>query len=75
MYMQPETYSARPELLSGEELLGVLFSDAARPSLRWLRDQQKRKAIPFIRVGRLVFFDPVRVKEHLGKNHTVEARA
>jgi hypothetical protein len=55
-------------------LIKVLFSDDARPSVRWVRDQQKRRAIPFIKIGRLVFFDPPRVREALAKRNLVTAR-
>ncbi|MGN6556132.1 MAG: hypothetical protein ACTHLW_20680, partial [Verrucomicrobiota bacterium] len=50
------------QYVRAEKLLEILFTDDARPSLRWLRDQQAKRAIPFTRVGRLCFFDPVAVK-------------
>jgi hypothetical protein len=46
-------------------LLELLFDEASRPSLRWLRDQQKARALPFAKIGRLCFFDPILVKAHL----------
>ncbi len=45
-------------LVDAKGLLETLFADNCRPSLRWLRTQQKRRAIPSCRIGRLVFFDP-----------------
>lgn len=62
------------KLLSGPELLAEIFAEDSRPSLRWLRSQQKRKAIPFVRCGRLVFFEPDKVRLCLAQNFTVEAR-
>lgn len=50
--------------VDAEKLLEILFDEASRPSLRWLRDQQKARALPFAKIGRRVFFDPVIVKAH-----------
>jgi len=47
------------------KLLEILFDEASRPSLRWVRDQQKARTIPFCKIGRRVFFDPQMVKAHL----------
>ena len=47
------------------KLLEILFDDGCRPSLRWLREQQAARKIPFVKIGRLVFFDPVAVKAAL----------
>jgi hypothetical protein len=63
-------------LVDGPRLLEALFPiDACRPSMRWLRDQTKRRAIPFMKVGRLIFFDPVNVRESLDRRSTVRAKA
>ena len=51
-------------------LLEILFDQASRPSLRWLRDRQKQRAIPFVRCGRRIFFDPQLVKFHLDAKST-----
>ena len=50
--------------VDAEKLLEILFDEASRPSLRWLRDQQKARALPFAKIGRLCFFDPILVKAH-----------
>lgn len=47
------------------KLLEILFDEASRPSLRWIRDQQKARRLPFAKIGRLVFFDPVACKAAL----------
>lgn len=47
------------------KLLEILFDEASRPSLRWIRDQQKARTLPFAKIGRLVFFDPVACKAAL----------
>jgi hypothetical protein len=46
------------------KLLEILFDEASRPSLRWIRDQQKARTLPFAKIGRRVFFDPILVKAH-----------
>ena len=51
--------------VDAEKLLEILFDEASRPSLRWLRDQQKARRLPFAKIGRLVFFDPVACKATL----------
>ncbi len=54
------------KLVDANRLLRELFVQDARPSLRWLRSQTKAKAIPHIRIGRLVFFDVGEVRRVLG---------
>ncbi len=62
-------------LVDGPRLLKALFPDeACRPSLRWLRDQQERKAFPFVKLGRLVFFDPDQVRRAIAEKMTVQPR-
>lgn len=50
------------QLIDGKRLLEVLFAENCRPTLRWLRDQQKSRRIPFVKIGRLVFFNPAHVR-------------
>jgi hypothetical protein len=49
--------TVKGKLVDAKQLLNELFDNDARPSIRWLRQQTKAKAIPFIRIGHLVFFD------------------
>ena len=51
--------------VDAEKLREILFDEASRPSLRWIRDQQKARRLPFAKIGRLVFFDPVACKAAL----------
>lgn len=51
--------------VNAEKLLDSLFDPDCKPSMRWLRDQQSKGAVPFIRIGRLIFFDPPAVKAAL----------
>lgn len=49
-----------------ERLLELIWPDEkARPSVKWLHHQRANRQIPYIRVGRLIFYDPVRVKASL----------
>ncbi len=65
------TMTSSSGLVDGPTLLATLWDETSRPSLRWLRDQQKRRAIPYIKIGRLVFFDPKKVAAHLEQKRTI----
>ncbi|MEO7701840.1 MAG: hypothetical protein ABIZ04_21655, partial [Opitutus sp.] len=47
-------------------LLELVFAKEGRPSLRMLRNLQKRGVVPFYKIGRLVLFDPAEAREALG---------
>ena len=67
--------SVQLNLVSAEELLPLVWpSEKSRPSLRWLREQQAARKIPFIRIGRLVWFDPDQVIAALQNQKTMKAR-
>jgi hypothetical protein len=55
------------KLISAEELLKTLFGDHNRPSLRWLRDKQSKRVIPYVKIGRLIRFKVDDVKRALDK--------
>lgn len=62
-------------LVDGPRLLEILFpNEACRPSMRWLRDQQEHRTIPFVKLGRLVFFDPPGVRDAIARRHTIRSR-
>ena len=64
------TASTTPEnsLLSAQSLLVRLWPDAAsRPSLRWLRKRQLARTVPFVKIGKLVWFDPANVSAAIRK--------
>jgi hypothetical protein len=65
--MQQNANGIKIKLHDARGLLEELFDEGSRPSLRWLRDQQKARAIPYIKCGRLVFFDPEAVRAALQK--------
>jgi hypothetical protein len=49
-------------LVNADGLLEAAFDKNTRPSLRWLREQTKKKALPFIRISGRVFFDVEQVR-------------
>jgi hypothetical protein len=58
------------QLVDGLKLLEILFPSECRPTLRWLRERQKKREIPYVKLGRLVYFNPARVQESLAKQPT-----
>jgi hypothetical protein len=62
------TLDSNNQFVNGVKLLQILFPEECRPTMRWLRDQQKARRIPFVKVGRLVFFCPAQVRAALERN-------
>ena len=62
-------------LLDATGLLNNIFAPEARPTDRWLRERVARREIPFVRLGRLCFFDPVAVRGWLAEKQTTTRRA
>ncbi len=61
---QPQ--NAPAGLVDAQGLLRALWPDeSSRPSLRWLREMTARRKIPQIKLGRLSFFEPERVRAAL----------
>lgn len=52
-------------LTDARGILEEVFAERGRPSLRWLRQQQKVNAIPHVRMAGKIFFDPVAVRKAL----------
>lgn len=46
------------QLVSAERLLKIIWAPDSRPSLQWLRKETKRRMVPYIRRGRLIFYRP-----------------
>ena len=51
------------KFVSGPRLLEILWDEDSRPTLRWLRTQTKKRAIPFARSAGRVWFIPRKVRE------------
>jgi hypothetical protein len=62
------------KLVGAEQLLEQVFDADSRPSIRWLRQQTKAKAIPFVRIGHLIFFDVDMVRAALSAKNLVAGR-
>ncbi len=62
------------KLVNAQQLLEELFDPECRPSMRWLRSMTKAKAIPFIRIGHLIFFDVDMVRTALAAKNLVRHR-
>jgi len=62
---EPTVNDGQGGLVDAPRLLEELFPNpACRPSLRWLRTQVAERTLPFVRIGRLCFFDTQMVKTH-----------
>lgn len=60
--------------VGAEALLEILFKDeASRPSLRWLRELQAKRLIPFRKIGRRVFFCPDEVRRSFDAQFKVDS--
>jgi len=60
--------------VSAPKLLELLFPKESRPTVRWLREQQKRRRIPYKKIGRKVYFRPNEVQEAIERNFTITAK-
>lgn len=72
--MQTLTSPIPERLVDADGLLDALFDKETRPSLRSLQRAMKKKTIPFFRIGRLIRFDPVLVRQALERDCLVTAR-
>ncbi|MCH2156569.1 MAG: hypothetical protein MK080_11265 [Opitutales bacterium] len=63
------------KLVDANGLLKALFEPDCRPSLRWVRQMQAQRKIPYIKIGHLVRFDIEAVKQALADRCTVRPRS
>jgi hypothetical protein len=63
------------QLVDAPGLLNALWHCEARPSLRWLRSQQRRRTVPYIKISGRVFFSPAAVRTALEERYTIKGRA
>ena len=62
-------------LIGAETCLNIVFPDeATRPSLRYFRELQRKRLVPFKKIGRRTFFDPVEVRRALDRQFSVHTR-
>ena len=62
------------KLVNAENLLIELWAEGSRPTLRTIRAWQKARRIPYIQLGRKIYFDPDEVRGDLEKRWTVRAK-
>lgn len=63
------------KLVNSETLLEMLFEEDCRPKIRWLRNMQAKRIIPYYKIGHLVFFDPEKVREALVRRNLLRSAA
>jgi hypothetical protein len=51
------------QLVTAERLREILWDERSRPSLQWVRKETKRRMLPHLRRGRLIFYRPRSVME------------
>jgi hypothetical protein len=62
-------------LVGAETCLRLIFPDeATRPCLRYFRELQRKRLIPFKKIGRRTFFDPPEVRRALDRQFSVHVR-
>ena len=60
------------KLVGEQALLEILWpNEIDRPSVRWLRLQRAKRAIPFIKFGRFIWFNPEAVAAALAARATL----
>ena len=64
----------RGKLVDALGLLEALFEEECRPSLRWVRQMQSQRKIPYLKIGHLVRFDVEKVKVALDEKCKVQKR-
>jgi hypothetical protein len=70
--IDPPKFDGR--LVGAHQLLDQLFDAESRPCIRWFRTQTKAKTSPFVRIGRLVFFNVDMVRSALANKNLVRHR-
>ena len=69
-----ETVNSNAKLVDAKGLLEGLFEPECRPSIRWVRQMQAQRKIPYIKIGHLVRFDVEEVRIALNENCKVSAQ-
>ncbi|SPE51218.1 hypothetical protein SBV1_130087 [Verrucomicrobia bacterium] len=54
----PSPLSELDQWVSAKRLLEILWDEQSRPSIQWVRKETRRKMLPHIRRGRLIFYRP-----------------
>jgi hypothetical protein len=70
----PLQRSEAGKLVDAHGLLEALFDEQSRPSLRWVRQMQAQRKIPYVKIGHLVRFDLDKVRAALDETCTIYPR-
>ncbi len=62
------------KLVGEETCIALIFDAKSRPAPRTWRKWKARKLIPFLRIGKMSFYDPAAVRAALIKGFTRTAR-
>ena len=62
------------QLVDANGLLESLFDEGSRPSVRWVRQMQSQKVIPYYKIGHLIRFDVEEVKKALARDRRIRER-
>lgn len=63
-----------PTLLGIKPTLEAVFKDpSTRPSLRTFASWKAQGFIPSVKIGKLVYYDPIQVRKAIDKRFTIEA--
>jgi len=65
------TLDQQTKFVDAHGLLEALFDESSRPSLRWVRQMQAQRKIPYVKIGHLVRFDIEKVRQALDENCTI----
>ena len=64
-----------PGLVGEERCRELVWPDEqSRPSRRWFLELKARGLLPFVRVGRRVFFDPAEVRRALDRQFKIDTQ-
>lgn len=69
-----EAQDEHEKLVNAKTLLLLLWDAPSRPSLRWLREQQARRTLPYVKLGARVWFLPSAVRRCLQDKWIVKRR-
>lgn len=75
MSLSPCAKQDASKLVDARGLLEALFDEPSRPSLRWVREMQAQRRIPFLKLGHLVRFDVEQVRRALDKTASIKPRS
>lgn len=66
----PPPLAELDQLVTAERLREIVWDQASRPSMQWIRKETKRRMLPHIRRGRLIFYRPRSVLEWYGQRES-----